>query len=206
LRTRRNGAGEQEGAHMAELVIEFPAVQRVLFGVVFAPIVLISLGFAIGMSPLVSLGIFSPMSGVLVYMMVRIMRIRWVAREDGLVFEGYLWSWFFPREEMQGVFMSSRTNMVRVRDSTGAGRSIPLGTAIRTSRSLAKGRAISEHLSQLWALPQTETNAWGLEDLVPTLQTPKSESRRAVRAPGAWAAAVAAVGIGLVAQIAHMVG
>jgi len=191
---------------MAELAIGFPAVQRVMLGVAFTPVVLISLGFAIGMSPLVSLAFFSPMSGVLVYMIVRIMRIRWVAREDGLVFEGYLWRWFFPRENIERVFMSSRTNIVRVCDSTGAGRSIPVGTSIGTSRSLAKGLAISEQLSQLWALPQTETNASGLEDQVLTLQTPKSESRRAVRAPGAWAAAAVVVCIGLVAQIAQMVG
>lgn len=117
------------------LVVEFPRVQRVLLTVAFTPVVLTSFGFAVGAPPLVGLGIFAPQMAVLTYMLVRILRIRWTAQEDGLVFEGYLWRWHFPREAIAEIVVDRPANFVRIVDATGVGRSIPQGTSQPTKRS-----------------------------------------------------------------------
>lgn len=191
---------------MEEIEIGFPRVQAVPLVVAFIPVIIITMGFAASTPTLVGLGIFTPMSGILTYMVLRLVKVRWIARRDGLVFEGYVWRWFFPREKIAGVLMNPQTNMLRVFDADKGGRSIPMGTSFPTSRSVAQGNELSGQLSHLWGLLPTGTAAVRSAAAAGSiLRTPRSESRTRVRAPGAWATTITVIAFELLVHILRAV-
>lgn len=173
-------------------IVGAPKVQVVPTAVVFVPLAAVVWSLTSRMPPLGALAATLPIAAAL-FLLMRTASTRWVAAVDGLEFEGLMFRYWLPVAEIQSVALHPDLNVLRVRCTDRTGRSVPLGNAIATNRSLARGRELGTKLAEIWAVDFTEAGTPTKDGHPDPARVPKSQIRRFRNGPAIYVAIAASL-------------